>query len=155
MLCEDIGCLTLFIHVIKNFIKIRNQGASASNLTCTYRYYRIPLLLQFLIICFAWCKVDVSFSVKTSLTDSSSLAKHVVFKTLLKRNILDKIFEANTRFCIIIYVLLIYTTLCIFGPVTPCNYQETFTQIPVLLQQPQRYHSVVPKKQFYHFLLQT
>ena len=114
MLCADTGGLTLFIHVIKNFIKIRNQGSSASNLTCTHRYYRIPLLLQFLIISFAWCKADVSFSVKTNLTDSSSLAKHVVFKTLLKRNILGKIFEANTRFCIIIYVLLIYTTLCIW-----------------------------------------
>ena len=63
---------------------------------------------------FVWCKVDVSFSVKTNLTDSSSLAKHVVFKTLSKRNILGKIFEANTRFCIFIYVLLIYTTLCIW-----------------------------------------
>ena len=154
MLCEDTGGLTLFIHVIKNFIKIRNQGSSASNLTCTYRYYRIPLLLQFLIFFFAWCKVDVSFSVKTNLTDSSLLAKHVVFKTLLKRNILGKIFEANNRFCIIILSSL-YIPPFVFGPVTSCYYQETFTQIPVLLQQPQRYHSVVPKKQFYHFLLQT
>ena len=114
MLYEDTGGLTLSILVIKNFIKIRNQGASASNLTCTYRYYRIPLLLRFLIILFAWCQVDVSVSVKTNLTDSSSLAKHVVFKTVLKRNILGKIFEANTRFYIITYVLLIYTTLCIW-----------------------------------------
>ena len=110
MLCEDAGGLTLFIHVIKNFIKIRNQGASASNLTCTYRYI-------YFFFFFALCKVDVSFSVKTNLTDSSSLAKHVVFKTLLKRNILGKIFKANTRFCIIIYVLLIYTILCIWA----CN----------------------------------
>ena len=91
----------------KNTTRDLCLGRGRIQLFSSVRYF-------FSFLFFAWCNADVSFSVKTNLTDSSSLAKHAVFKTLSKRNILGKIFEVNTRFCIIIYVLLMYTTLCIW-----------------------------------------
>lgn len=90
------------------------MGVNASNARCIYRQERIPILFTFLIIIIAWCNLDFSYSIKTSLFASGSLENNIDFQTSMRRCIPNRSYKANNRFSIILLIVFTYITLCLW-----------------------------------------